>query len=181
VAYELEGRGVEGDATAKLRDAFSGRVTYRWAAQFPWLYVTPGISGESARIVREGARPEFRREDLALELTGALGPISLGLEQLWRSGEKSPPAGTPTLLGYGNARAFMTAFAAEFPNVIWRYVYSEWSYLSDDASERQHLASVAWSPKKGFEGTIEVTGRRFRDSSGARAFNAVRFVFGLTF
>lgn len=181
VAWEDDGYGVESDPLAKLRDAVSGRATYRWAVEFPWLVVTPGVSGESAHIVREDGLPDFRRNDLAAEVTGAVGPISLGLEAFTRSGESTPPPGEPLRLGYGDANAWMAAFTAEFPNVIWRYVYSEWRYPDAGANERQHLASAAWSPRKGIQGTIEVTGRRFRDVTGARTFNAVRFGLCLTF
>lgn len=181
VAWELDGRGVESDPLASLRDAFAGRVAYRRAVDFPWLVVTPALSAESARIVREGGLPEFRRTDVALDVTGAVGPISLGLEGLVRSGESAPPSGVPSRLGYGDGRAFMASFRAEFPNVVWRYVYSEWRYADADANERQHLASSSWSPRKGVEGTIEFTSRRLREGASARAFNAFRFGLCLTF
>ena len=178
VAWELDGRGVESDPSASLRDAVSFRAAYEINQGLTAL--TPGLSVQTEHIVRDGGLPQIRRNDMALDVTGRLAMISLGLEAFVRRGH-DPAPGEPARPTYGDAGAGMASLKAEFPSVVWRYVYSEWRYTGFGASERQHLGSATWTPRKGIEGTIEITGRRFRDSSGARAYNAVRFGLGLTF
>lgn len=179
VAWEEDGRGVESDPGAALRDGFEGRITF--LANQGLTSVKPGVSISSSRIVPFGSAfestggGEFRRTDVALDVTASLGPISAAIETLHRDGRESSFSGPPLRLSYGGASAGMFTLSAEFPNVSYRYVYSEWRYRDVDTNERQHLVAATWSPKRGIEATVEFSGRRFRNSEGANAFNAIRF------
>ena len=178
VAWEEEGRGVESDPDATLRDGLEGRVTY--LANQGLTSLKPGLSISSARIVRERDGPEFRRTDVAVDLTGALGPLSAGIEAFYREGESVDAFGSDRLRNRG-AWAGLLVIRAEFPNVSYRYVYSEWRYRGADSNERLHQLAAIWSPKRGLEGTFELSARRLRDGGEARAFNALRFGLALTF
>jgi hypothetical protein len=135
--------------------------------------------------VGQSGGSEFRRTDVAVDLTGALGPLSAGIEAFYREGE--PRNGeTADELGPGRLRnrgawAGLLVIRAEFPNVTYRYVYSEWRYRGADSNERLHQIAASWSPKRGLEGTLEFSARRLREGGEVRAFNALRFGLALTF
>jgi hypothetical protein len=179
VAWEEDGRGVESDPAASLRDAVEARATYK-LNQGLWS-VTPGLSLETARIVREAARGEFRRTDAGVDLTATVGPLALRAQGFYRSGEAANSGNNESRLAYDNAWAGLFELRAEFPTVTYRYVYCEWRYRGADANERIHQPGVVWMPRKGIEATVELVARRFRDRTGARADNAVRFGLSVGF
>ena len=160
-----------------MRDAAILRATYEVNKGLTAL--TPGLSASTERIVRQGGLPDVRRNDVAVDLTGRFAMVSVGLEAFVR--RANGEALSPERILYGDATAGMAKLTAEFPNVVWRYVYSEWSYRDADAVERQHLASATFTPLKGLAGTIEFTGRRYRRPEGAQTVNAFRFGLSLTF
>ncbi|MEO6325524.1 MAG: hypothetical protein ABIT01_04325, partial [Thermoanaerobaculia bacterium] len=182
VAWEEDGRGVESDPDATVRDGLEARVTY--LANQGLTSLKPGISFSTARIVRETSGPpgssEFRRTDVAVDLTGSLGPLSAGVEAFFREGETTDGAGTRSLRNRG-AWAGLLVIRAEFPNVSYRYIYSEWRYRGADSNEREHQLAASWSPKRGIEGTLELSARRLREAGDVRVFNAVRFGLVLAF
>ena len=179
VAWEEDVKGVEGDPLATLRDGLEGRVTYHYN-QGLWS-LRPGVSFATARIVRTGGLPEFRRTDESVDVTATFGPLAVGIQALWRQGEPGPPAGVAERPGYEDGLAGLVFFRAEFPSVIYRYSYSEWRYRETGGNERLHQPSVVWKPRKWVELTIEFDARRVRNSSGARAYNAFRFGLALLF
>jgi hypothetical protein len=72
-------------------------------------------------------------------------------------------------------------FRAEFPTVVYRIVWSQWSYLGAEAREWLLQPAVVWMPVKGIEATIEYLARRFTGSQGSVARDAFRLGFGLKF
>lgn len=179
VAWEEDGRGVESDTAATLRDGLEIRASYLLYKGLVTL--RPGFSAASARIVREAGAPEFRRDDLSVDGTATAGPIGLSLQGLARSGERAGPDNPRGRLGYDDARAWLLHFRAEFPTVLYRYTYSEWRYLGAAADERIHQPGVAWTPVKGIEATIEYIARRLRQPSGVTVSNAFRLGLALSF
>jgi hypothetical protein len=179
VAWEEDGRGVESDPAASLRDGLEARATLLFDKGL--TSVRPGISLATSRIVREGSGAEFRRDDVAVDVRGTLGPISLVVMGFYRNGEASRPGDPAARLAYDDAWAGALSFLAEFPTVSFRYSYTEWRYRGADANERSHQPAVVWSGVKGIEATVELTARRLRTSSGARASNSVRLGLALTF
>lgn len=173
VGWEEEGRGVESDPDASLRDGLAARGSYLLNQGL--TTVRPGLSVETARIVRDG-NGEFRRTDVGLDLTASFGPIYAFVQGLYREGEAAP-----TRLEYGGARALLAGLRAEFPNTVYRYVYSEWRFRGLDAGERLHQLSASWSPKRWISGTVELQARRLRTGAEARAFNAVQLGLALSF
>lgn len=172
VAWEADGIGVESDPDAKLRDAFGGRVTYKWNNVL-WS-ITPGLSLESGRIVR--TEDQLRRTDWALDLTGTLGPLSL-TAMLFRRGGQAPGA----RLGYGDSSAGLVEVQIEFPNTLYRYTYSEWSYGGGATSERAHQVGIAWNGIRGIEGTVEYNARRLRTITEISVVNAFQLGVALRF
>ncbi len=183
VAWEEDGRGVESDPDGKLRDGFEGRGTYLFNQGLTSERI--GLSAATARIVDGTGREKLRRTDVAADVRGSFGPLAATVSLFRREGSAAAAleSGTPgsPRYGYDDAWAGLFVFSAEFPNVVWRYTYSEWRYRGLLANERIHQPSVTWTPRKGIAGTIEYSSRRLRTEGGARASNALRFGLALTF
>ena len=181
VAWEEEGKGVESDPSAVLRDGLSGRVSFLYN-QGLWT-LRPGLSGGTARIVPTDGREEYRRSDAGADVTATLGPLSLEFQGLARSADE-PRAGEARPLAERDGRAWSGAFRFELPSVVFRYTYSEWRYTGADSNERIHQPAAAWIGWKGIEATLEYAARRIRTGESVRTFNAfwfglvVRFPFG---
>jgi hypothetical protein len=171
VAWEEEGKGVESDPLASLRDGLSGRVSFLYNKGL-WT-VRPGVSGGTARIVPADGRTEFRRNDASADLTATVGPLSLEFQGLVRSAGE-PAAGETRPLGERDGRAFRAAVRMEFPESVFRYTYSEWRYTGADASERIHQPAAVWTGRKGIEAIVEYSARRIRTGESIRTFNAFR-------
>lgn len=174
VSWEEDGRDVESDPLREMRDAFSGRVTYH-LNRVLWS-VKPGLSAGTARIVAKDGSDEFRRDDLALDLTATFGPLALFVEGFWRSGRPCAP-GAPCRYGYDDARAALAGFRAEFPTVTYRYTWSRFHYVGSGAVEEIHMPGAVWMPVKGVAGTIEYSSRLLRTLAGASTVKA--FQLGL--
>lgn len=174
VSWEEEGKDVESDPLREMRDAFSGRVTYH-LNRVLWS-VKPGVSAATARILAKDGSDEFRRDDLALDLTATFGPFALFAEGFWRSGRTCAP-GSPCRYAYDDARAALLGFRAEFPTVTYRYTWSRFRYVGADAVEEIHLPGAVWTPVKGISGTIEYSSRLLRTLAGASTVKA--FQLGL--
>jgi hypothetical protein len=84
-------------------------------------------------------------------------------------------------LGYGDASAGLVEVQIEFPNTLYRYTYSEWSYRGAGASERIHQAGISWTGIRGIEGTVEYNARRLRTASEISVVNAFQLGFSLRF
>ncbi len=197
VSWEENGRGVESDPTAELRDGVELRAAYTldkglWKLSSVASFassglVTPGSSGtrlaSDARmpfLLAEQLRVDFRRTDAAVDLTASLGPFALGVLGFHRDGADSASTSTDRL-SYGDAWAGLFLFRAEFPTVTFRYTYSEWRYCAAGSNERLHQPAVVWHPIKNIEATIEYNARRLRGPLGARATNAFRFGLAVSF
>jgi hypothetical protein len=177
VAWEEDGRGVESDPAATLRDDVEARVSWEWNGG-PWT-VKPGVSFASGRIARSDAVPDFRRTDAALDVTGTLGPLALRFEGFTRSGSSFAEGSPVSRLGYLSAVAWMAALNLEFPTVTYRYTYSAWSYKGGaDVSETLHQPALVWTPVRFVEAVIEYDARRLRSPSETRTYNA--FWLGLS-
>ena len=171
VAWEEEGKGVESDPSARLRDGLSGRVSFLYNGGL-WT-LRPGLSGATARIVPSDGRREFRRTDAAADLTATLGPISLQLQALVREaadplpGERRPSAER-------DGRALQATVSVEFPGSVFRYDYTEWRHVGAASSERIHQPAAVWKGRKGIDAIVEYGARRIRDGVSVRTFNAFR-------
>jgi hypothetical protein len=178
VSWEEEGRDVESDPERILRDGLSARVTYL-VNRGLWS-IKPGVSAATARLVARDGTDEFRRSDLALDLTATFGPLAFFVEGFWRS-SRPCEAGTPCRLAYDDARASLVGFRAEFPTVVYRYVYSRWHYLGAQTVEELHLPGAAWTPVKGLTGTIEYSARTMKAPAGASTVKAFQLGLAVSF
>jgi len=178
VGWEEDGRDEESDAGRVLRDGFSGRAAYVLDRAL-WS-VRPGLSAATARLVSEAGAGEFRRSDLAADLTATFGPLAVFVEGFWRSGEPCP-AGGACRYGYDDARAALAGLVAEFPTVTYRYTWSRWHYLGAEAVEEIHLPGVVWTPKKGIAATIEYSARTLRTLAGASTVKAFQLGLSVSF
>ena len=178
VSWEEDGRDVESDPARVLRDGFSARGTYR-LNRVLWS-VTPGVSAATARLVSRDGSDEFRRTDLALDLTATFGPLAVFAEGFWRSGRSCLP-GETCRLGYDDAHAALAGFRAEFPTVVYRYVWSRWHYLGAQAVEELHLPGVVWSPVKNLSATIEYSARTMRTLAGSTTVKAFQLGLAVSF
>ena len=183
VAWEEEGKGVESDPAAGLRDGLSGRVSFLYNRGL--FTFRPGLSGGTARILPTDGRSEYRRSDTAADATATLGPLAVEFQALRRTADE-PAAGELRPSAERDGRAFTGAFRLELPTVVFRYTYSEWRYTSADSNERIHQPAAVWIGRKGIEATVEYAARRIRTGESVRTFNAfwlglvVRFPFGMT-
>jgi len=183
VAWEEEGKGVESDLSASLRDGFSGRVSFLYNRGL-WT-LRPGVSAGSARVVPADGRAGFRRTDASADLTATFGPISARLQALVRSADEAA-AGELRPVAERDGRAWRASAGIEFPESAFRYVYSEWRYTGAGSNERIHQPAAVWKGRKGIEAIVEYSARRIRTGSAVRTFNAfrlglvVRFPFGVS-
>jgi hypothetical protein len=171
VAWEEEGKGVESDPDSRLRDGLSGRVAFLYNRGL-WT-LRPGLSGATARVVRSDGRADYRRSDAAADLTATLGPISVQVQGLVRSADE-PAAGELRPLAERDGRAFLGAVGVEFPESVFRYVYTEWRYTGAVSSETIHQPAAVWKGRRGIEAIVEYSARRIRDGASVRTFNAFR-------
>jgi hypothetical protein len=180
VAWEEDGRGVESDPAATLRDDVEARVSWEWNGGL-WT-LKPGLSFASGRIARTDGVPDFRRTDAALDVTGTVGPLALQLEGFTRDGS-SFSAGSPVSRpAYLSATAWMAAVKLDFPNVSYRYTFSTWSYKGGAASsESLHQPAVVWTPVRFVEAVIEYDARRLRNSAETHTYNAFWLGLSLSF
>lgn len=178
VSWEEDGRDVESDAERVLRDGFSGRATYI-LNRVLWS-VRPGLSAATARLVPRGSGDEFRRTDVAADLTATLGPLALFVEGFWRSG-RACASGAACRYAYDDARAALAGFRAEFPTVTYRYTWSRWRYAGADAVEEVHLPGVVWTPRKGIAGSIEYSARALRTLGGSSTVKAFQLGLAVSF
>lgn len=177
-SWEETGRGAASDLSASRLEGASARVAYLFYKGL--LTFKPGLSGESIRVAFDDSRPGFRLNDVAVAMTLTAGPLALMGELLLRGGERRS-AGSTLDLAYDSARAGLVEFRAEFPTVVYRIVWSEWSYLGAEAREWLLQPAVVWMPGKGIEATIEYLARRFVGPSGTVSRDAFRLGFGLKF
>ncbi len=175
VGWEEDGRDVESDAARVLRDGLSVRASYLFNRVL-WS-VKPGVSAATARIVAKDGSDEFRRNDLAADLTASFGPLAIFVEGFWRSGRTCPADG-PCRYGYDDARSVLAGLRAEFPTVTYRYTWSRWHYVGADAVEEIHMPGAVWTPKKGISASIEYSARHLRALAGSTTVKA--FQLGLT-
>ncbi|MFI5180839.1 MAG: hypothetical protein ACHQPI_05575 [Thermoanaerobaculia bacterium] len=176
-SWEETGRGAASDPSASRLEGASARVGYLFYKGL--LTLKPGLSGETIRVAFDG-RPSFRLNDLAVELTLTAGPLAL-MGQLFLRGGERQSAGSTLDLAYDSARAGLVEFRAEFPTVVYRIVWSEWSYLGAETREWLLQPAVVWMPRKGIEATIEYLARRLVGPSGTVSGDAFRLGFGLRF
>ena len=172
VAWEEDGKGVESDPSARLRDGFSGRVAFLYNGGL-WS-VRPGVSGATARLVPSDGRAEVRRSDLSADLTAALGPLSVQLQALSRSAD-APAPGEFRPLAERDGRAFRAKAEIEFPESVFRYAYSEWRYEGVRSNERIHQPAAVWKGRRGIEAIVEYSARRIRNGESVRNVDGVRF------
>lgn len=177
-SWEEAGRGAASDPSASRVEGASARVAYLFYKGL--LTFKPGLSGETIRTAFDDGRPGFRLNDFAVEMTLTAGPLALMAQFFLRDGERRPP-GSILDLAYDSARAGLVEFRAEFPTVVYRIVWSQWSYLGAGAKEWLLQPSVVWMPVKGIEATIEYLARRFTGSQGPVSRDAFRLGFGLKF
>jgi hypothetical protein len=171
VAWEEEGKGIESDPSASLRDGLSGRVSFLFNKGL-WT-LRPGLSAGTARIVPTDGRTEYRRTDGIVDLTATLGPLSVAFQGLLRSADE-PAAGAFRPVAERDGKAWLGAVRIEFPESAFRYVYSEWRYTGADSNERIHQPAAVWKGRKGIEAIVEFASRRIRTGESVRTFNAFR-------
>ena len=182
VAWEEDGRGVESDPAATLRDGLEARVSYLVNGGL-WT-VRPALSGATARIERSDGRPGFRRTDVALDVAATFGPLGVTAGLLARDGEAEAAAAPEgSRLAYDDGRAGVVAVNLELPTVVFRYVYTEWRYGSLDGNERIHQPAAVWMPKRWrwVEATVEYAARRLRLGGAVETFNAFRLGLSIRF
>lgn len=178
VSWEEDGRDVESDSGRVLRDGFSGKATYD-LNRVLWS-VRPGLSAATARLVERDGDGEFRRTDVAADLTLTFGPFALFAEGFWRSGRACTP-GAPCRYGYDDSRAALAGFRAEFPTVTYRYTWSRWRYTGAGAVEQIHLPGVVWMPRKGIAASIEYSARTLRTLAGSGTVKAFHLGLAVSF
>lgn len=162
VSWEADGVDVESDPAARLRDALSVRVRYRRDGGLTWL--RPGISLRTERVVARDGSGDFRRSDAALDVTGAVGPISLGLEAALRDGASRGEIERPLRAGYEGGRGGGLHLSAEFPTVTYRWAWTTWRTRETGREDRLHQIAADWTPRKGLRATLE-----FRFGNGGLA------------
>ncbi len=177
-SWEETGRGAASDPSANRLEGASVRIA--WLFYKGLVTLKPGLSGESIRSAFDDGRPSFRLNDVAADLTLTVGPLALMGQFFLRGGER-PPAGSIHNLAYDSARAGLVEFRAEFPTVVYRIVWSQWSYLGAGSREWLLQPAVVWMPWKGVEATIEYLARRTSGIAGTVSRNAFRLGFGLKF
>lgn len=175
VSWEEDGRDVESDPNRLLRDGLTARAVY--ALDRVLWSVRPGLSAATARLVSKDGTGEFRRTDVAADLTLTFGPLALFAEGFWRSGLPCA-AGAACRYGYDDARAALAGLRAEFPTVTYRYTWSRWRYLGAGAVEEIHMPGVVWTPRKGIAASIEYSARALRTRAASDTVKA--FQLGLT-
>jgi hypothetical protein len=178
VGWEEDERDVESDVTRVLRDGLSARATYT-LNRVLWS-VRPGLSAATARLVSKDGSGDFRRNDLAADLTATFGPLALFVEGFWRSGQACPPGG-PCRYGYDDSRAALAGLRAEFPSVTYRYSWSRWHYLGSGAVEEIHMPGAVWTPVKGLAASIEYSARRLRTLAGSGTVKAFQLGLAASF
>ena len=178
MGWEEDGRDVESDPTRVLRDGLSARASYTWNNVL-WS-VRPGISAATARLAARDGPDEFRRNDVAADLTATFGPLALFVEGFWRSGRACPPGG-PCRYGYDDSRAALAGLRAEFPSVTYRYTWSRWHYVGSQAVEEIHMPGAVWTPVKGIAASIEYSARHLRTLSGASTVKAFQLGLSVSF
>jgi hypothetical protein len=178
VSWEEGGRDVESDPGRRLRDGLALRTSYQ-VNQGLWS-VKPALSAATARLVPIGAGDEFRRSDLAADLTATLGPLALFVEGFWRSGQACA-AGAACRYGYDDARAALAGFRAEFPTVTYRYTWSRWHYVGAQTVEEIHMPGAVWTPKRWISASIEYSARSLRTLSGATTVKAFQLGLAVSF
>ncbi len=177
-SWEETGRGSASDPFASRVEGASARVAYLFYKGL--LTLKPGLSGETIRVAFDDGRPGFRLNDLAVDVTLTAGPLALMAQLFLRGGERRP-VGSILDLAYDSARAGLVEFRAEFPTVVYRIVWSQWSYLGAEAREWLLQPAVVWKPRKELEATIEFLARRFRGPVGSVSGDAIRLGLGLKF
>jgi hypothetical protein len=177
-SWEEAGRGASSDPGTKLTDGATARAAY--LVYKGLITVRPGLSLSSIRVGHDDGRPDFRLNDLAVDLTLTAGPIALTGLFFAREGERRS-AGSIQNLAYDDGRAGLAELRAEFPTVTYRIVWSEWSYLGAEAHEWLLQPAVVWTPVKWFEATIEFLARRFSQPGRRLAEDAFRLGLGLRF
>jgi hypothetical protein len=175
VGWAEDGRDEESDRDRVLRDGLYGRATYT-LNRVLWS-VRPGLSAATARLVSLVGGDEFRRTDVAADLTATFGPLVLFVEGFWRSGQACTPA-APCRYGYDDAHAALAGLKAEFPTVTYRYTWSRWHYVGAGAVEEIHMPGAVWTPTKGIAASIEYGARTLRTLTGTSTVKA--FQMGLT-
>ncbi len=178
VGWEEDGRDEESDPSRVLRDGLSGRASYT-LNRVLWS-VSPGLSAATARLVSTGGAGEFRRTDVAGDLTATFGPLAVFFEAFWRSGQPCIP-GAPCRYGYDDARAELAGLRAEFPTVTYRYTWSRWHYLGADVVEEIHMPGAVWTPTKGIAASIEYSARSLRTSAGTSTVKAFQLGLAVSF
>jgi hypothetical protein len=178
VGWEEDGRDVESDPARVLRDGLSARAAYT-LNRVLWS-IRPGVSAGTARLVSRAGSGEFRRRDVALDLTLTFGPLALFAEGFWRSGQTCPPGG-PCRYGYDDSRAAVAGLKAEFPNVTYRYTFSRWHYVGAGAVEEIHMPGAVWMPVKGVSASIEYSARHLRTLAGSATVKAFQLGLAVSF
>lgn len=178
VGWEEDGRDEESDPNRVLRDGLAGRAIYT-LNRVLWS-VRPGLSAQTARLVSTDGSGEFRRTDVAADLTATFGPLAFFVEGFWRSGQPCVP-GAPCRYGYDDAHAALVGFRAEFPTVTYRYTWSRWHYLGAQAVEEVHMPGAVWTPKKGISASIEYSSRSLWTPAGATTVKAFQLGLAVSF
>jgi hypothetical protein len=183
VAWEDDGRGVESDPGANLRDGFQASVSY--LVNKGLVTFKPVLAGGTGRVVDSAGESVLRFNDLAGSFRASVGPIALSVTGTLRDGSEAAAMakGTSGLprLAYDRSVGGSASLVAEFPTVIYRYVYSAFEYRGTGYSENLQQPSVIWMPRKGVEATIEYSWRRLEGEGFSRTSSAFRFALGLTF
>jgi hypothetical protein len=178
VGWQEDGRDEESDPGRVLRDGLYGRASYN-LNRVLWS-VRPGLSAATARLVSTDGTGEFRRTDVAADLTATFGPLAVFVEGFWRSGQACVPGG-PCRYGYDDAHAALAGVRAEFPTVTYRYTWSRWHYLGSDAVEEIHMPGAIWTPVKGLAASIEYSARSLRTLAGTSTVKAFQLGLAVSF
>lgn len=179
VGWEEDGRDVESDPDRELHDGFSGRAGYV-LNRVLWS-VRPGVSAATARLVSKDGTGEFRRTDVAADLTLTFGPLAVFVEGFWRSSGQPCPPGGPCRYAYDDARAALAGLRAEFPTVTYRYTWSRWHYVGAGAVEEIHMPGVVWMPKKWVSASIEYSARALRTLAASGTTKAFQLGLSVSF
>ena len=182
VAWEEEGKGVESDPAASLRDGLSGRVSFLYNKGL-WT-LRPGLSGGTARIVPTDGRPEYRRSDGVRRPDGdfraALGGVPGARPLRGRAGGRGGPAPR----GAGRAGLARRLSGSSCRPSSSATPTASGAIPAPTRTRRIHQPAAVWIGWKGIEAIVEYAARRIRTGESVRTFNAfrlglvVRFPFG---
>jgi Na+/proline symporter len=140
----LNGRDIQSDSNAHFRNGITGRLapTFRLGKS---VSITPGISALTGGV-RRTVGPDFQMNQVAGELTIAVGKATLIGEVLRLTGEADDAAHPLSRPGYDNATYYFAGVRYAFcDRLTGRFSYSQANYEGARSVERELLPGVVYA------------------------------------